>query len=198
MIPKSIILHSTMSITKPPTLLHKLKSIWQRFSSSFVNRLLLKFIGLMGLFYIMWASPIFQKTIVPFIAQLYAKIGNFVLNILGYQVKCHQDVITSQEFSIGIQNGCDGIEGLAIYLCAVVIYPASLSQKAKGILWGSLFLILLNLLRIVSLYMIGLHLPSIFDIMHESIWQILFIVLTLVVLFIWVDWLNRAIPSSKN
>lgn len=186
-----------MPITKPPTLFHRLKTIWLRFSQSLVNRLLLRFIVFMGLFYILWASPIFQTTIVPFIAKLYAQTGSFVLNILGYSVSSHQDLITSQQFSIGIQNGCDGIEGMAIYLCAVVIYPASLSQKAKGLLWGSVFLILLNLIRIVSLYIIGIHLPSIFDIMHESIWQILFIVLTLAALFVWVDSLNETTLSKR-
>lgn len=185
-----------MSIAKPPSLFHRLKTMWLQFSQSLINRLLLKFIGFMALFYLIWASPIFQTTVVPFIAHLYAKMGNFVLNILGYQVSCHQDMITSQEFSIGIQNGCDGIEGLAIYLCAVAIYPALLSQKAKGIFWGSLFLIVLNLIRIVSLYMIGVHLPSIFDIMHESIWQILFIVLTLAALFVWVDSLDKTTLSK--
>jgi len=186
-----------MSITKPPTIFHRLKAMWLRFSQTLVNRLLLKFIGLMALFYLLWASPIFQTTIVPFIAKLYAQTGSFLLNILGYPVSCHQDLITSQQFSIGIQNGCDGIEGMAIYLCAVAIYPALLSQKFKGLLWGSLFLILLNLIRIVSLYIIGVHIPSIFDVMHESIWQILFIVLTLAALFVWVDSLNKATLSKR-
>jgi len=174
-----------------PSLTEKIGLIWKRFNSQLINRLLLRFVGLMALFYLVWASPLVQRTFVTFIAKAYAKAGGILLNIMGYGVEVNQDIISSNAFSISIKNGCDGIEGLAIFLCAIAIYPASIAQKIKGLGWGIVFLVLLNLLRIVTLYMTGIHLPNLFDLMHESIWQILFIALTIVALFVWIDSLNK-------
>ncbi len=178
-------------VVASPSLIEKMALVWKRFNSQLINRLLLRFVGLMTLFYLVWASPFIQKTFVAFIATLYAKAGGFLLNLMGYGVSVHQDIVSSNAFSISIKNGCDGIEGLAIFLCAIAIYPATIAQKAKGLGYGIVFLVLLNLLRIVTLYMTGIHFPSLFDVMHESIWQILFIALTLVALFVWIDSLNK-------
>jgi len=175
----------------------KIQLLWKRFSSQLINRLLFKFIGLIILFYLIWANQYIQEYWVSSIANMYAKISGGILNLLGAGVAINGDIIASQQFSIGIKNGCDGIEGLAIYWCALVIYPATCKQKMTGFLWGTLFLVILNIIRIISLYEIGIHLPNMFDVMHESIWQILFIILTLIGLFVWVDWLNRSKLSSS-
>ncbi len=182
---------NTTTIEPQISWIQKIQEWWKRFSSQVINRLLLKFIGLMTLFYLVWANQYVQETLVKEIANMYAKVSGEILNLMGAGVAVTGDIIASSYFSIGIKNGCDGIEGLAIYWCALAIYPATLKYKITGFLWGTLFLVVLNIIRIISLYEIGVHVPSIFDVMHESIWQILFILLTLVGLFVWVDWLHR-------
>ena len=167
---------------------------WQEIQSNPINILLAKFFGLMILFYGFWASPFIQVNLIEPISCAYAFLAGTFVNLFGYSVSIVRDTISNSEFSISIKNGCDGVEGLAIFLCAILIYPAIISQKIKGILLGFSFLIMLNLIRVISLYLIGIHLPSLFDVMHESIWQVLFILLTLVALFKWVGW----VKSSSN
>ena len=167
---------------------------WQEIKSNPINILLAKFFGLMILFYGFWASPFIQVNLIEPISCAYAFLAGTFVNLFGYSVSIVRDTIGNSEFSISIKNGCDGVEGLAIFLCAILIYPATISQKLKGIILGFSFLIMLNLVRVISLYLIGIHLPSLFDVMHESIWQVLFILLTLVALFKWVGWTK----SSSN
>jgi len=182
---------SSSAISITPSLTERVAIAYKKFNSQLINRLLLRFMGLMALFYLLWATPLVQKTIIAPIAQAYAYISGAILNLMGYGVNVSRDVITSTDFSISIKNGCDGIEGLAIFLCAIAIYPATLRQKLKGLGYGVLFLVVLNLFRIITLYMTGIHFPNLFDVMHESIWQILFIALTLVALFTWIDSLPK-------
>lgn len=185
-------------ISIKPTLGDRVAIAYKKFNSQLINRLLLKFIGLMALFYLLWGTPFVQKILIAPIAQAYAKVSGVILNLVGYGVNVRQDVISSPDFSISIKNGCDGIEGLAIFLCAIAIYPATIRQKIKGLGYGICFLVILNLFRIITLYMTGIHLPNLFDVMHESIWQILFIALTIVALFMWIDSLpkNQVDPNS--
>ena len=181
--------------TKADATLSRNRTInWQEIKSNPINILLAKFFGLMILFYGFWASPFIQANLIEPISCAYAFLAGIFVNIFGYSVSIVRDTIGNADFSISIKNGCDGVEGLAIFLCAILIYPATISQKLKGILLGFSFLIMLNLIRVISLYLIGIHFPSLFDVMHESIWQVLFILLTLVALFKWVGW----VKSSSN
>ncbi len=167
-----------------------INSSWEKLKSNPINKLLLKFFTLMIVFYIFWATPFIQENIILPISCLYAYLAGSFLNIFGYSVNILNDTVGNSNFSISIKNGCDGVEGLAIFLCAILIYPATISQKAKGVLIGFSFLILLNLIRVISLFLTGVHLPGIFDLMHESIWQIAFILLTLFALLKWVGWVS--------
>ena len=58
--------------------------------------------------------------------------------------------------------------------------------------WTSfLILLLINLVRLVSLFFIGVYWPKALDVMHEDVWQAAFIVLAIVLWAIWVQWATR-------
>ncbi len=176
-------MQSSVRLHKPSFILRAKIAILQP-----TNLILIKFFALMIAFYALWASKFFQENIIKYISIAYAKTGSIVLNILGYKTMTAEDIIRNDVFSISIKNGCDGVEGLAIFLCAVLIFPTKFSNKIKGMFAGAIFLIALNLFRIVNLYIIGIHFPSIFDVMHESVWQVLFIVLSLMALLVFISW----------
>lgn len=167
------------------------ESFFLKIWSNTVYRLLLKFTGVIALFYLAWASRFFQETVVFPIAKLYAAAAGLCLKVMGYSIQVSEDVIGSEAFSISIRNGCDGIEGLMILLTAILIFPTSLKDKLWGLVCGSLFLIGLNLFRIISLYWFGVHIPSLFELMHVSVWQVLFILLSLITLFYWMNWTSK-------
>lgn len=166
-----------------PSFIQKLKNI----ALQPINLLIIRFLLAMIVFYILWATPFFQEYVIKNIAIAYAKVSSILLNIMGYGVSTSNDTIVNSVFSISIKNGCDGVEGLALYVCALLVYPSSIPNKLKGMFWGISFLVVLNIIRIVSLYMIGIHVPALFDVMHESIWQVLFIVFSLVALLVFIN-----------
>ncbi len=173
-------------------------SSFKRFLAKPINKLFLSFLLALMIFYIIWATPFFQDNIIKNVAIAYAKASSVILNILGYSVNSFEDIVSNKHFSISIKNGCDGVEGLAIYLCALLIYPTSWSNKLKGMFWGLCFLVLLNLLRIISLFLIGIHIPSIFDLMHESVWQVLFIVMSILALLVFINQSNKKVQLETG
>lgn len=91
-----------------------------------------------------------------------------------------------------IVRGCDAIEPTAAFAAAVLASPVSLWTKLPGILVGTLILLFVNLVRLVSLFLIGVHWPRALDVMHEDLWQAAFIVLAIVLWAIWVQWATRS------
>ena len=161
---------------------------------------MLLYIGLVSFFSILfiimsnqaWFEPISNRVLSG-----YAWISSAILNLLGQQTDVDGQSIAGQGFSISIRKGCDALAPMILYLFSIAFFNTDLKHKMKGLLIGLPVLAVINIIRICTLYLIGKYsTQTIFDIMHVDVWQIFFIVLTLV---IWVQWLKKTqkIPNAQ-
>lgn len=178
------------STTKNRTLLTNFKRKIYNFFKNPLNTLIFKFSALL-VFYAFWISPFFQTQVVENVAIFYAQIAGFIIKIFNYPILISGDTLGHSNFSISIKNGCDAIEATAILLCGMLVYPAKFKYKVVGLLFGGLILVAINLFRIVSLYFNGIYTPSIFEFMHTGVWQVLFIIFPIIIIFRWINWINR-------
>lgn len=117
-----------------------------------------------------------------------ARVSGGILDLIGQNVTMHGTVIRSPRFAVNIRNGCNGVEAMLIFLAAVLAFPASWKSRLTGLGLGILAIQLVNLVRVVALFLTGVYFPKIFDTSHTVIWQ------TLVILFgvlLWIFWANR-------
>jgi len=149
------------------------------------------FILLVGVFAWIQNTDTFKNSIDP-ILNLYASISSALLNILGQGTQAVQQTVSSQAFSVNIKQGCDAIAPMMLYLSAVVLYPISFKYKWQGLIGGIAVLFVLNIIRIVTLYLSGVYGSlAFFDFMHIEFWQVLYIILTVIVWIIWIRWANQ-------
>lgn len=154
-------------------------------------RFLAAFIVLVVLFYLMWGTDTFELWVISPVATFYANVTSPILNLLGFGTTVDGTKIFNNDFSINIKRGCDAIEAIVLFTICTLAVPASWKTKITGIFAGTLALSLLNLLRLVSLFLTGIYLPSLFDMMHNEIWQVLFIILAVVFWLIYVQRLQQ-------
>jgi exosortase H (IPTLxxWG-CTERM-specific) len=130
----------------------------------------------------------------PFTAGV-ARASGAVLNLLGQDVTMQGTVIRGPRFAVNIRNGCNGIEAMLIFLAAVLAFPASWKSRLIGLGLGILTIQIVNLVRVVALFLTGVYFPRFFDSSHTVIWQ------TIVILFgvlLWIFWANRfAAPAAS-
>ncbi len=154
-----------------------------------VLKFLLGFMGCMAIFYLMYFSSFYQNQLEYPITQAQANLGNGLLHLMGYDTKAVGAAIGSNDFSIDIKNGCDGLEAIAILVSGILIFPATKRQKVKGLLWGIGTLLLLNIVRIAGLFVVGLNFSKqVFDIMHVQGGFIVFTIISVLILFTWMNW----------
>ncbi|MEE9294159.1 MAG: hypothetical protein V3W34_04220 [Phycisphaerae bacterium] len=122
-----------------------------------------------------------------YLAQI-ASASAGLLTVLGHEATASHTLIRSSEFSVNIVAGCDALEPSAAFVAAVLASPVAFRRKLPGMVIGVISLLTINLLRIVSLFFIGIHFHSIFDMMHYEVWQAAFIVLAIAFWAIWVQW----------
>ncbi len=134
----------------------------------------------------------FENRVTAPLIHLNAKLTNLGLNTLGISSTCHgQYVRTSgpDRFSIKVISECTGIFVMVILLSLTVTFPVQWRSRAIGLLLGALLVFVLNLARLVSLFVIGMKFPEYFNEIHVFFWQGLFIV---VVVLFWYIWAQRA------
>ncbi len=154
------------------------------------------FAVLMGLFYGLIHSPyVGPAPFQPYLA-LIARTTGGILSILGQDTAVVDTSVTSPEFSMAIVRGCDAIEPTAAFVAAVLASPVSVWAKMPGILVGTMALVVINLVRLVSLFYVGVYFPKALDFMHFDVWQAAFIVLAICFWAIWVQWATRGPPAE--
>jgi exosortase/archaeosortase family protein len=87
-----------------------------------------------------------------------------------------------------IAVGCDGLQPIALYCFAVIASPIPWRFKLPGLLAGTVALLALNVVRIVTLFWTGIHAPRIFEMLHIDIWQTIFIIAALLLWILWALW----------
>lgn len=151
-----------------------------------------KFVGLfallMGVFYACTFIPLLEKRILPSYMKLNASVSAGILSVFGEGATAKGTSVTSPRYSVDIRHGCDAVEPTALFIAAVLAFPATIRSKFPGMIAGSIILAMINLVRIVTLFYTGIYYPRAFRIMHEDVWQSLFILLSLLLWIVWAMW----------
>jgi len=135
-----------------------------------------------------------NEALSPFFDFTAAATGS-ILNLFGASVQVDGSLISSPDFSMSIVFGCTGIVAMAILVSAVLAYPCGAKQKAIGAVLGIAAIYVLNLVRTVSLFVIGSHFSSsFFDTAHFLIWQPVMILVAIILWLFWVEKLVRVAP----
>ena len=151
--------------------------------------------GQMIIFYILYYLPFLQAKVFSHLVHFYAVVSSMVIDLFGFKTSVTGDAIYSAEFSISIKRGCDALEPMALVTAGIIAFPSSLNWKLKGLLTGLSFLFILNIVRIVTLYLTGIYSPGIFQTMHTDVWQVIFILAGIGYWFIWV---RKAVSVKKT
>ena len=162
-----------------------------------VFKFLLSFLLVVLVFFTISTTDTFQLIIDP-VTNAYAWIGSKLLNILSYNTIVRGDTISTDQFSINIAAGCDAVAPMILYCACIVVLPIRWALKWPGLIYGTLFLFILNLVRIITLFIAHLHNRSLFDFLHLEIWQILFIAVTIFVWLYWYRWAQQEMQTLKN
>lgn len=147
---------------------------------------------LAGSFTLLSLNWVNDHVVEPFTAGI-ATVSGVTLDLLGQDVTREGTVIRSPRFAVNIENGCNGVETMLIFMSAVLAFPASWRSRLAGLGIGLVAIQGINLVRVVALFLTGAYLPSLFDASHTVIWQ------TLVILsgvLLWLLWASRfALPA---
>jgi exosortase H (IPTLxxWG-CTERM-specific) len=155
------------------------------------NRPIIQFICItlfsLTLFFLILDLETIQTGFVAPYTRVVAACSRLLLRIIGVEARGDGSLIISPQFSVSILNVCNGLEATAIFFATVLAFPTSLKSKLIGIAIGYPLIFFINLIRIITLFVIGFKLPNIFETAHYYYAQAFVILATIAIWLFWVS-----------
>lgn len=134
-------------------------------------RFLLRFVVLLAVLYLpLTLQSVDNAAIVPF-SRAIAVVSGALLNAMGQHVTVSGVILTAGSNAVSIQNGCNGVEAVVFLVAAILAFPATWRQRAAGLVAAIALIQILNLVRVVTLFLINRYKPDLFELFHLAIWQ---------------------------
>ena len=152
------------------------------------KRFIFRFFGLLILFYVVITpKPVDRAVVQPFTRGI-AAVSNTLLNVLGQNTVRNGTLISNPAFAVDIKNGCNGLEALVFLCAAIFAFDAPFRSRLTGVAIGAVIVEVLNLFRVVSLFLIGRYRPDLFELFHVAVWQA---VIFGAAVFTFISWTGR-------
>lgn len=117
-----------------------------------------------------------------------ARATEAVLGLMGVRARSAGPRVLDGDTTMTISRGCDGLQVLAVFACAVVAFPATARSKLVGLAMGVSLLALLNCVRLAMLFGTLRRAPALFDVMHITVWPFAVIAACAGLWLVWVRW----------
>lgn len=149
-----------------------------------VQFLVLFVVLLGGGFTLLSLNAVDAAFVVPFTAVV-AKLSGWLLDVIGQDVTMRGTQILSDRFAVDIKNGCNGLETVVVFGAAVLAFPASWRSRLLGLVGGVIAIQVINLVRVVALFLTGAYFPSFFDSSHTVVWQSIVVSFGVLLFLVW-------------
>lgn len=143
--------------------------------------LIISFYTFSALGYLNWANDL--------LARIGVQVSSTILIQIFPILIIENNSIMLEHFRVNVNAGCDGLEVISLFIIAVVSFPVSFKKKYLVLLFGSLIIFILNILRIIALFYIGYKYNEYLDLFHHDIFPVFFIIIEFLM---WSYWINCA------
>lgn len=166
-------------------------SLWKRPETRF----LILFLSILTISFTAVALQAVNDAVVNPYTAFIARMSGQVLRVFGEDITVAGCDLRSPRFSVTIYNGCNGLITSLIFISGVLAFPASWRSKVVGAIGGLFAIQFINLVRIISLFYIGVFFPKYFNQSHIFVWQSIVI---LAGVALWIMWAHHAASVKRE
>jgi len=117
-----------------------------------------------------------------------AYLSGSCLTFFGMDAKVAGTVISLNGFRVEIITECTALYCIVLFSAFLLAIPASFRARLAGLVIGAAFLICANALRIIAVTAVGAGNPSLFEVLHVYLGQIMMVVMVCAACLAWLRW----------
>ncbi|MEW6218763.1 MAG: exosortase H, partial [Thermodesulfobacteriota bacterium] len=116
---------------------------------------------------------------------LTARLTGLSLGLLGLQALVRGVEVSAQGFAVRIITECSAAFVAVLFAAFVAAFPAPWKKRLAGLMLGIPFLFLLNQVRLLLVFLTGVHHPELFDHAHLYFGQVAMFLAVLLAALLW-------------
>jgi exosortase/archaeosortase family protein len=120
----------------------------------------------------------------------YTAVAGAILRIFDRGLVVAGDSISGR-YSLRLVKTCDAMDVTILLVSAVLAWPGRWRRRVAAAAMGIAFVFVINVVRICSLYFVGLHLPQHFELIHLELWPLLILLAVVAAFLFLVRWMGR-------
>lgn len=141
-----------------------------------VNLFIIKFVVLVAVFHAFTSLPVYDR-LLPQYLHAVASFARALSHWFGESGEVAGATLRAPSYAVTVSPACSAVELAGFIVAAVVAFPSSWRAKVSGVLLGMLLVATLNVIRVTSLFLVGLHARQAFDMVHDDLWAVVFILI---------------------
>lgn len=161
-------------------------------------RFILLFMIYFGVFYLMINLSWIKANLIIPLAGCIAWLSGWLISQMDFDVMVSGQMINHfDELTLEVTEKCTGIYQMGFLSAGILSTQAGTILKLKAIFIGTFILSVCNMIRIVSIFVIGIYRPALSIFIHDIIWEAILILLLISIFIVWyLKYVN--VPSSHN
>ena len=167
-------------------------SAWLR-----VVRFCVVFLLLVAVYVAFFSTPWVERLIQAPMSRLVAIVSAALLSPFG-NVTLSGTQLEFDGYRAVIVEACNSVLPIYIFLAAVLAFPSRWPEKLRGALLGIPIIFPINVVRVVSLMILGAHNPDIVERIHIDVWQTAVVVLSMGIWIFWAERFVRPRPEVRR
>jgi exosortase/archaeosortase family protein len=127
----------------------------------------------------------------------YARVASVMLGLFESGVHVSGPVIVGRS-SLAIAKNCDAMEVIILFGAALVAAGGPWRRAAAALVAGVAALVVVNLVRICSLYFFAIHVPGAFETIHLEVWPLLLVAFAVAEFLVCARWVRSPEKGAEH
>jgi exosortase/archaeosortase family protein len=127
--------------------------------------------------------------------EVIARLSWQVLRLLGETVQIRGATVSGR-FAYVVVLDCAALDAQALFVAAVLAFPATWWARLVGVVTGVLVILAINVARLAGLYFAGAHSRELFHVLHEEVLVFVIVACVCMLFLLWANWARRGLPHA--
>lgn len=146
-------------------------------------------ISLAGFLFLNIPTPV-SESISEWLVDITQSISFFLMSLARLPVSLEGSTIRLPNESLIITLECTAIYLMILFAALILAYPATWRSRGIGLLFGVPAIFVMNAIRLLIVGVISYFFPSLFEFVHDYVWQVLFVIM---VFMLWLIWMEKVV-----
>lgn len=126
----------------------------------------------------------------------YASVAGFCLRLADRTVTVQGNDILGRH-ALTVAKTCDAMDVTILFVCAALAWPGPWRRRLAAAAAGAAALFVVNVVRICSLYYVGIYFPGSFGLVHLELWPMGVLAAGVLLFLVAARWMGRAEPERQ-